>query len=214
MRAAAALGTLLLAILTGCGSSGSSTQDQAEPADPPAAQAEATPPAPPTPSPPAAPEQPPAAVEEDSPHDEARTSEPGESNPPAAAPTRGELEEIVRAWSAALNTGDNQAAADLFAPDALVAQGGGRILLESRADAVRFNSGLPCSGSIVELEFRSNTVTALFELGDRPMSECDAAPGTLAAARFVIEDGLIVIWQQLPVATPRPRDPPPAGTLA
>ncbi|MCY4086615.1 MAG: hypothetical protein OXG37_06960 [Actinomycetia bacterium] len=93
-------------------------------------------------------------------------------------------------------------------------QGGIGILLNGRAGAVRFNSSLPCSGLIVQLEAKLNSVIAVFELSDRPSSACDAPPGTLAAARFVIEDGLITVWQQLPVPGQGPRgDPPPGDAL-
>ena len=105
-------------------------------------------------------------------------------------------ESVVRAWSEALNAGDNQAAAELFAPGAQVVQGGRTIRLETRADAVAWNAALPCSGRIVELSRESETVTATFLLGDRTTSACDA-PGAQATAAFRIEDGKIVLWHQL-----------------
>lgn len=135
--------------------------------------------------------RPPRTAENDS------RSEPEDTREAAPNPT--ELERIVGAWSEAPNTEDNEAAAGLFAPDALIVQGGIGILLNGRAGAVRFNSSLPCSGLIVQLETELNSVIAVFELSDRPSNACDAPPGTLAAARFVIEDGLITVWQQLPV---------------
>ncbi len=110
-----------------------------------------------------------------------------------------ELEQVVRAWSEALNSGDDQAAAELFAAEALVIQGDLAIALRSFEDAVEFNDGLPCSGQIVRLSTESPVVTAVFELGDRPDSVCDVEPGTLAAAQFLFENGKIVIWRQIPV---------------
>src|SRR5439155_25618553 len=80
---------------------------------------------------------------------------------------------VVRAWSKALNAGDNDAAADLFAPRAEVIQGRVVIRLRTHADAVAWNSGLPCSGKIVGLYTRGATVTATFLLGNRPTSACD-----------------------------------------
>jgi hypothetical protein len=110
-------------------------------------------------------------------------------------------ESVVRAWSKALNAGDNQSAADLFAPGAQVIQGPVVIRLRTHADAVVWNAGLPCSGRIVALSTRGATVTATFLLGDRPTSACDG-PGHRATAVFRIRGGKIVLWHQVPNATP------------
>jgi limonene-1,2-epoxide hydrolase len=106
---------------------------------------------------------------------------------------------VVRAWSAALNTDDNAAAGRLFAPGALVTQGGAVYELRGAADAARWTASLPCSGHIVDVQVVQETVTAVFILGNRPQSRCDAPPGTRAAARFTIRSGKIVGWEQLPV---------------
>jgi limonene-1,2-epoxide hydrolase len=121
----------------------------------------------------------------------------------------GSPEEVVRAWSAALNAGDNEAAADLFAPDAVVIQGSYSATLATKEDAVGFNASLPCSGQIVELTVERDQVTATFLLGDRPQSRCDG-PGQQATAIFVVQDGKIVVWQQVPA----PAGGAPAGTGA
>jgi hypothetical protein len=106
-------------------------------------------------------------------------------------------ESVVRAWSEALNSGDNEAAADLFAPGAEVVQGDRRARLETHDDAVLFNRSLPCSGRIVRVEEGEDGVTATFLLGHRQESACDA-PGTEVRALFRIEDGKITLWHQLP----------------
>ena len=106
-------------------------------------------------------------------------------------------EEVVRAWSEALNSGDNEAAADLFAANATVMQPGYIERFRSRDDAIAFNRSLPCAGEIVELKVEDNQVLATFLLGDRPASPCDG-PGQQAMAIFVVEDGKIVVWQQVP----------------
>ena len=116
-------------------------------------------------------------------------------------------ESVVRAWSKALNAGDNQGAADLFAPGAEVVQGPVVIRLRTHADAVVWNAGLPCSGKIVALSTRGATVTATFLLGNRPRSACDG-PGHRATAVFRIRGGKIVLWHQVPSAATPP--PPPA----
>jgi hypothetical protein len=105
-------------------------------------------------------------------------------------------EDVVREWSRALNAGDNEAAADLFARGAQVVQSGRAIRLATRAQAVAWNAALPCSGEIVDLVSEGETVTATFVLGNRTTSPCDA-PGAQARAAFRIEDGRIVLWHQL-----------------
>jgi hypothetical protein len=127
---------------------------------------------------------------------------------PAADPE--ELEAVVRAWSEALNAGDNDAAADLFAPGATVIQSGVALSFADRAAAVDWNASLPCSGTIVDLRVSEGIVIAVFSLGDRTTSPCDAPPGTLAAAAFLVEDGKIVVWQQIAV----PADAAPEQSAA
>jgi hypothetical protein len=105
-------------------------------------------------------------------------------------------EEVVRAWSEALNAGDNEAAGELFAPGAQIVQGGTTVRLETHEDAVAWNASLPCSGEIVRVETEGDSVTATFLLDDRSTSPCDA-PGAEATATFEIEDGKIVLWHQL-----------------
>jgi hypothetical protein len=105
---------------------------------------------------------------------------------------------IVRAWSNRLNTGDNDGVAKLFGLPALVAQGGLIYRLDTRDQVALWHAGLPCSGRIVSITFAGRFATAVFRLGDRPSSKCDA-PGQLAAARFEIVGGKIVSWEQVPV---------------
>jgi limonene-1,2-epoxide hydrolase len=108
---------------------------------------------------------------------------------------------VVRAWSEALNAGDNDAAADLFAPGAEVIQGSVVTRLRTHADGVAWNAGLPCSGKIVSLRTRGAVVTATFLLGDRQTRSCDG-PGRRATAIFRIRDGKIVLWHQVPQPPP------------
>lgn len=105
---------------------------------------------------------------------------------------------VVRAWSEALNTNDNVAAAKLFAPHAHIIQPPIDGLLPSRKVAVQFNSGLPCAGRIVAMAIHGNTVVATFILGRRPKHKCNA-PGQKAAALFVVSNGLITLWEQVAV---------------
>jgi hypothetical protein len=105
-------------------------------------------------------------------------------------------ESVARAWSHALNTGDNEGAASLFARNAEIVQGATAIRLRTLADAIRWNAGLPCSGHIVELETSGDKATATFQLGDRTTSACDA-PGATASAIFEVRHGKIVLWHQI-----------------
>jgi hypothetical protein len=117
-------------------------------------------------------------------------------------------EGVVRAWSSAVNAGDNETAADLFATNAEIVQGGAEQRFRNRADAVDWNAGLPCSGRIVHLETRGAEVTATFVLGDRPTSRCDG-PGAKARAVIRVRHGKIVLWHQVPVPQPPPLETTP-----
>jgi hypothetical protein len=108
-------------------------------------------------------------------------------------------ESVVRSWSRALNAGDNDRAAALFAPGAAIVQGRVELHVANRGQAVDWNRSLPCSGRIVDLRARGETVTATFVLGDRPASRCDA-PGEEASAVFRVHRGKIVLWHQVPVS--------------
>jgi limonene-1,2-epoxide hydrolase len=110
----------------------------------------------------------------------------------------GKPRDVVRAWSAALNSNDNERAARLFALNARVIQPGIDVPLSSHRLAVAFNDSLPCAGTIVRIKVHGNRATATFLLGHRPNHRCDA-PGQKAAALFVVRNGKIVRWQQVPV---------------
>jgi hypothetical protein len=111
-------------------------------------------------------------------------------------------ESVVRAWSTAVNTGDNEEAARLFADGARVIQGNRARRLHGPDQAERWHEALPCSGTIVRLETYGQTVRATFELGERPERSCDG-PGQEARALFRIRDGKIVLWHQLPPPAPK-----------
>jgi len=104
-------------------------------------------------------------------------------------------EEVVRAWSQALNRGDDRAAADLFARGARAVQGGRVFVLRTHDEAAAWNRGLPCAGRIVSLGRRGELVTATFVLGHRPGHTCDG-PGAEATAVFRVRGGKIVLWHQ------------------
>lgn len=117
-------------------------------------------------------------------------------------------ESVVRAWSQALNTDDNERAADLFAKGAEVVQGDTLTTLHTHGEAVAWNSHLPCAGEIVSITTKGDTAKATFKLGDRPHSRCDG-PGQEATAIFRVVKGKIVLWHQTESA-----GPPPASTAS
>jgi limonene-1,2-epoxide hydrolase len=121
-----------------------------------------------------------------------------EAAPPPPTPA-----EIVRSWSVALNNGEDKKAAALFADGAKISQAGVEYTLINAAGRYEFNSGLPCSGQIVELHAIGAEVTATFVLGERANHRCDA-PGVKATAVFTIRNGRIVAFRQLPAPAPGP----------
>ena len=122
----------------------------------------------------------------------------------AAKPKQATPEDIVRAWSVALNSGEDKKAAALFADGAKISQAGVEYTLINGAGRYEFNSGLPCSGQIVELHSTGVAeVTATFVLGQRANHRCDA-PGVKTTAVFTIRGGRIVAFRQLPAPEPGP----------
>ena len=107
-------------------------------------------------------------------------------------------EDVARAWSAALNRDDDEAAAKLFARGARIIQEGD-FTLDTRRDAVMWNAALPCGGTITRVIRQSKTdVVVVFHLKERPRHACDG-PGKDAAALFRVEHGKIVLWHQTAV---------------
>ena len=107
-------------------------------------------------------------------------------------------QDVVRAWSAALDRNDNEQAAQLFADGAQIVQNGAEILA-THADAVRWNASLPCGGKITHLEQRGkHEVLVVFDLRERPQHRCDGT-GQQAAAIFQVVNGRIVLWHQTAV---------------
>ena len=126
----------------------------------------------------------------------------GHHDPPPAS--------VARAWSAALDRNDNEAAARLFADGAMIVQGG-ELVLRDHAAAVRWNAMLPCGGAIESVTTQSKTdVLVVFRLNERPQHRCDG-PGTRTAALFRVQHGKIVLWHQTQAP---PLGQNPGGQLA
>ena len=105
--------------------------------------------------------------------------------------------QVVESWSQAINASDDDTAANLFAPAAVVIQDGRQTMLKSKPEALAFNSSLPCGGKIVKTSIAGNEVTASFTLTRRPGHMCDGT-GEAAVAVFRVIDGKITLWHQLP----------------
>jgi limonene-1,2-epoxide hydrolase len=107
-------------------------------------------------------------------------------------------EDVVRAWSDALNHGLNDEAGALFAPGAsAVAADGREVVLATADEAAAFNASVVCQGRIIALSSDGNRVTATFLLDQRGTFACPA-PLTVDTAVFTVEGGKIVRWEQLP----------------
>ena len=115
-------------------------------------------------------------------------------------------ESVFRAWSQELNSGDNEAAAKLFANGARVVQPGLVLRLRTHEQAVAWNTALPCSGKIVSMTSNGTVARATFVLGDRQTSKCDG-PGEKATALIRVRKGKIVLWHQTAGAGEVPAGP-------
>jgi limonene-1,2-epoxide hydrolase len=105
-------------------------------------------------------------------------------------------ESVVEAWSDAVNDGDNERAARLFADEAQVVQGGRTLVFHDRSEARAWNAALPCSGRILKIDAKDDLAEATFVLADRGETACDA-PGATARVLVRVRDGKIVLWHQL-----------------
>jgi hypothetical protein len=104
---------------------------------------------------------------------------------------------VVDSWSQAINGGDDEAAAKLFARDAVVIQDGQRLTLATEADALAFNASLPCGAKVVGKKTSGDEVTTTFTLTRRPGHMCDGT-GEAAVTVFQVADGKITLWHELP----------------
>jgi hypothetical protein len=113
-------------------------------------------------------------------------------------PEQQRMAAVILRWSMRLNANDNDGIARLYSLPALIVQGAYAYRLVNRHQLALWYSGLPCSGTIVRIVFHGRFATAVFRLGDRGKTKCDA-PGELAAARFEIVRGKIRSWVQVDV---------------
>jgi hypothetical protein len=86
---------------------------------------------------------------------------------------RGSPTEVVRAWSAAVNRGDDEAAAALFGPKVEFVAGDYQTVLRTRAEVLAFNRAIGWCGPIVRLARNGDEVVAQFALASRPSGHCE-----------------------------------------
>jgi hypothetical protein len=104
-------------------------------------------------------------------------------------------EQVIRGWIRALNAGDFERASGYFAQGAVVEQVG-VIRLDTKAEAIAFNRGLPCRADVTDIEQERDTTLAAFRLREGRDGRC--AEGGNARVRFLIRGGHIAVWSQLP----------------
>jgi hypothetical protein len=105
--------------------------------------------------------------------------------------------EVVRAWSAALNRGDNKAAAALFGSKVRFVAGDYQKVLRTRAQALAFNRALGWCGPIVRLARHGTEVMAQFSLASRPSGHCERGGREHGSVDFFVHDGKIVFFSQI-----------------
>lgn len=126
------------------------------------------------------------------------TESPPGGDPATADADAGDLE-VIEGWSRALSAGDVEGAAGYFAIPSTAENGGLRIEIRSRDDAVEFNESLPCGAKVVAARTAGEVTTATFLLSDRSGGDCGSGAGGEAATAFRIENGEIAEWQRVAV---------------
>jgi SnoaL-like protein len=105
--------------------------------------------------------------------------------------------QVVRAWSAALNRGDEEAAAALFGPKAVFVAGDYQTVLRTRAQVLAFHREIGWCGPIVRLAREGEEIVAQFSLASRRSGRCERGGGERASVAFRIRDGKIVFFDQI-----------------
>jgi ketosteroid isomerase-like protein len=105
--------------------------------------------------------------------------------------------QVVRAWSAALNRGDEEAASALFGPNAVFVAGDYQTVLRTHADVLAFHQEMVWCGPIVRLAAHGDEVEAQFSLATRPNRHCERGGRERGSVYFRIRDGKIVFFDQI-----------------
>jgi SnoaL-like domain len=105
--------------------------------------------------------------------------------------------QVVRAWSAAWNRGDEEAAAALFGPKAVFVAGDYQTVLRTHAQVLAFHREMVWCGPIVRLAAHGDEVEAQFSLASRPTTHCERGGRERGSVYFRIRDGKIVFFDQI-----------------
>jgi Domain of unknown function (DUF4440) len=105
--------------------------------------------------------------------------------------------EVVKAWSAAFNRGDEEAAAALFGPKAVFVAGDYQTVLRTREQVLAFHRAMVWCGPIVRLAPKGNEVEAQFSLASRPNAHCERGGRERGSVYFRIRRGKIVFFDQI-----------------
>jgi hypothetical protein len=102
--------------------------------------------------------------------------------------------EVVRAWSAAFNRGDEEAASALFGSKAVFVAGDYQTVLRTREQVLAFHREMVWCGPIVRLRAHGNEVEAQFSLASRPTAHCERGGRERGSVYFQVRDGKIVFF--------------------
>ena len=100
--------------------------------------------------------------------------------------------EVVRAWSAAFNRGNEEAAAALFGPKAVYVAGDYQAVLRTREQVLAFHREMVWCGPIVRLRAHGDEVEAQFSLASR--RRCERGGRERGSVYFRVRDGKIVFF--------------------
>jgi SnoaL-like domain len=105
--------------------------------------------------------------------------------------------QVVRDWSAAVNRGDDEAAAALFGSKVVFVAGDSRFVLRTRAQALAFHRAIGWCGPIVRLVRAGDEIVAQFSLASRPSGHCERGGRERGSVAFRVRDGKIVRFDQI-----------------
>lgn len=111
-------------------------------------------------------------------------------------------EAVVRAWSDAVNMGEDESAAKLLARGAIVVEGTRETVLGTTAEAVAWNEARRCGGLPQKVQTHADIVTVTFRLEHRTEGSC-ADHGASATYEFEVRKGRILFLRRLAL-TPAP----------
>ncbi len=143
------------------------------------------------------------------------SAEPPAGSPeaiPPGVPRRGNgpakvaNKQVIDAWLAALQLGDEKAAARYFAPGALVQNSSPVFIAKTLAQRTQFQRILTCGAKDAGALAAPRDFTVItYKLVERPGGQCGSGTGHLARGAIRVVHGKIAEWYRLPDA------PPPVG---